>query len=70
MVQPEYENLKFLLEALSKIVSSREKFLSAAKAAIDSNAIPPDLEDKVRKERINVLSELAGVVHKFRVEQK
>jgi hypothetical protein len=70
MVQPEYENLKFLLEALSKIVSSREKFLSAAKAAIDSKAIPPDLEDKVRKERINVLSELAGVVHKFRVEQK
>jgi hypothetical protein len=70
MVQPEYEHLKFLLEALSKIVASREKFLSTTKAAIDGKAIPPDLEDKVRKERINVLSELAGVVHRFRVEQK
>lgn len=70
MVQPEYENLKFLLEALNKIVVSRDKFLSDAKAAIDRKAIPPDLEDKVRKERIQVLSELAGVTKRFHVEQR
>lgn len=70
MVQPEYENLKFLLEALSDVVSRREKFLSTAKAGIESKPIPSDLEDHVRKERIAVLSELAGITHRFAVQQK
>jgi hypothetical protein len=70
MVEPEYENLRFLLEALNRIVASRDKLLFVAKVAIDNKVIPPDLEDKLRKERIQVLSELAGVVYRFRVEQK
>jgi hypothetical protein len=70
MVQPEYENLKFLLEALNKIVARRDKFLSVAKAALDNKAIPPDLEEKLRKEKMRVLSELASVTNRFRVEQK
>ena len=70
MVYPEYENLKLLFEELRKIVVSREKFLRDAKVAIDIKAIPPDLEDKLRNERITVLSELASVTNRFRVEQK
>jgi hypothetical protein len=70
MVQPEYENLKLLFEELRKIVVSREKVLRDAKAAIDNRVVPPDLEDKLRKERITVLSELASVTNRFRVEQQ
>jgi len=70
MVQPEYENLKLLFEELREIVVSREKVLRDAKAAIDNRVVPPDLEDKLRKERITVLSELASVTNRFRVEQQ
>jgi hypothetical protein len=70
MVQPEYENLKLLFEELRNIVVSREKVLRDAKAAIDNRVVPPDLEDKLRKERITVLSELASVTNRFRVEQQ
>ncbi len=67
--EAEYEKLKGLLEALSKVSEGKDKPLHDAEMALEGNKQDPEalvnLERNLRNVRVRILSELTGIMKHF-----